>query len=511
MKSLLLLFLFILSCTLISFNVGDDSGSTEKLTPAQLAGKKIYTEGIGSSDVKITANMSGVKVPATVMKCINCHKADGTGNAEGGITPSNVTWSYLTRPYGGVRLSGEKYPSYTEQSLRKVITQGIDPAGNKVHNAMPTYNMTRTDLDNLIAYLKVLGEKSDVGLTKSTIHIGIALNGSQNESNSKNEAVKKVVQAYCKKVNENGGIYNRTLETSFFDANEKIDEDEYFMITGFGDQKNIASTTTPTLFPYSEQLTKNGLNNPNTFYIYPSIIAQNHALVDFSKKHETLSHCDEITIIYTNDEQRQTIANSISSYYSTNHGILPKQFIINSTNVKEIALNKNISSKGLIFFIGATQLGNELLKSLDLVDKSPSLLASGSVSGVDLFNMPEAFYGKVFIAYPTWITQRSRAGISTYQSLKKDNELLSNWKGSQLDAMSMIMTLEECLKEIGSDLTQDKLIRSLEGLYQFSNGLTPPLTYNVNQRVGSSNVYIATIDATVKQLKLVSTVHSTEK
>ena len=73
------------------------------------------------------------------------------------------------------------------------------------------------------------------------------------------------------------------------------------------------------------------------------------------------------------------------------------------------------------------------------------------------------------------------------------------------------MTLEECLKRVGSDLTQDKLIGSLEGLYEFSTGLAPPVTYNLNKRAGSSSVYIANFDPIANQLKLVSTINCSEK
>jgi ABC-type branched-subunit amino acid transport system substrate-binding protein len=491
------------------------SGNTESkgnLTPAELAGKKIYTTGVGSSGEKITANMSGVKVPGTVMKCINCHKADGTGNPEGGISPSNVTWAYLTRPYGGKRISGKKYPAYTEQTLRKVITTGIDPAGNKLHNAMPTYNMTRVDLNNLVAYMKVLGKAGDVGLTKSTIKIGIALNGNHDQSNSKNEAVKKVAQAYCNAINENGGIYNRMLETSFFNANEEFDENKYFMVTGFGEKEILGkNTTTPSLFLCSNEITGTGLNNRNAFYIYPSLTAQNQALVDFSNEYALFKKKDEVTIVCTNDDHRKTLARAISDYYLAKNKVLPTMLTLDSSNVNELALNKDIHSDGLVFFIGSIELGNQFLKELDKLGKSPYILTSGSVSGVDLFNLPKSFQKKVFISYPTWVTERTFAGVQLYQSLNKQNNLLSGWKNSQLNIMSMLMTLEECLKKIGSDLTQDKLIASFEELYEFSTGLAPPVTYNMNRRVGSSMVYIANFDPTVNQLQLVSSINFSEE
>ena len=34
------------------------------------------------------------------MACANCHGFDGQGKPEGGITPSNLTWEVLSKPYG---------------------------------------------------------------------------------------------------------------------------------------------------------------------------------------------------------------------------------------------------------------------------------------------------------------------------------------------------------------------------------------------------------------------------
>ena len=494
-------------CLVIFFSSGFNSVKATDLTPQQLAGKLIYTTGIGSTDQKVTANMSGVQIPATIMPCINCHNASGTGNPEGGITPSNITWKQLTRSYGGKRISGESYPAYTVQTLGKVITTGIDPGGNKLHNAMPTYNMTRTDLDNLISYIKVLGQESDIGLTDSTIHIGFGLKGAPNVLNEKNEALKKLVNAYCKNINK-GNIYNRKLKVSFFYSDENFDENEYFLITG-AKSKNDANrtSTTPALFLCSEQLTQNGLKNNNTFYIYPSITAQSNALVDFSIEQNLLKPNTPLTIVYSENTQRTAIAHNVNMYCTSVSGIKPKMITINVNNIQEIASSDDISSSGLLIFIGNSQIGNKLIAQLDTLNKSPFILCPGSISGIDLFNLPYSIQDKVFISYPTWITERSMDGLYFYKKLATENNLSQNWKNSQLDALSMFLTLEECLKRIGRDLSREEFVSTMENMHEFRTGLTPTLSYNKNQRVGTSFVYIAGFDNVLKQLKLVKTIN----
>ena len=176
MKKLLVINVSLCCFALLLFAAGfpldiNRSGLSDK----EKAGQLIYEKGIGSTDIPVTALMSGVKVPGTVMPCINCHKKDGTGNPEGGIVPSDIRWSQLTKHYGNDSQSGRSHPAYTESSLRKVISMGIDPAGNKLNTVMPRYSMSRTDIDNLIAYLKVLDHNDQQGVTDQSISLGVVL------------------------------------------------------------------------------------------------------------------------------------------------------------------------------------------------------------------------------------------------------------------------------------------------------------------------------------------------
>ena len=72
------------------------------------------------------------------------------------------------------------------------------------------------------------------------------------------------------------------------------------------------------------------------------------------------------------------------------------------------------------------------------------------------------------------------------------------------------MTLEECFKRIGKELTKDKILKTLEQLYEYDTGLTPRITYSLNQRVGSDHIYIATFDEENKDIMLVKTLNSKE-
>ncbi|MER3458327.1 MAG: hypothetical protein C4309_06575 [Chloroflexota bacterium] len=52
--------------------------------------------------------------------------------------------------------AGEEHPPYTDETIKRAITQGIDPAGEPLNWPMPRWTMTEADLEDLLAFLKTL-------------------------------------------------------------------------------------------------------------------------------------------------------------------------------------------------------------------------------------------------------------------------------------------------------------------------------------------------------------------
>ena len=55
---------------------------------------------------------------------------------------------------------------FPESSFVRLMTSGLDPAGNKLAVAMPTYRMPQEDMANLIAYLKRIETDTDPGVNR---------------------------------------------------------------------------------------------------------------------------------------------------------------------------------------------------------------------------------------------------------------------------------------------------------------------------------------------------------
>lgn len=176
--------------------------------PNPQRGRNIYLHGAGSAPIKAVVNGDEANpIPATVTPCVNCHGYDGRGKKEGGIAPANLQWSVLTKAYAtGARTHGP----YTKAALRRAFTMGFDPAGNALDVAMPRYQMSMRDADDLVAYLTTLGTTTDPGIAEKSIRIGVLLSPDREKA----AAVRDVMQAYVAALPE---IYGRRLELRFLD------------------------------------------------------------------------------------------------------------------------------------------------------------------------------------------------------------------------------------------------------------------------------------------------------
>ena len=54
--------------------------------------------------------------------------------------------------------------------------------------------------------------------------------------------------------------------------------------------------------------------------------------------------------------------------------------------------------------------------------------------------------------------------------------------------------LAEGLQRTGRALSREKLVDALEQVYAWKSGMTPPLTYGANRRIGARGAHIVAID-----------------
>jgi len=149
------------------FALAAAAAGAAELGAREQAGREIYLKGTSPSGARITARigMGGLELSGDAIACGNCHGEDGRGRPEGGIEPSVIVWSDLVKPYGHQHANGRRHGPYDERSLKRSLTDGVDPDGHVLDAAMPRYSMSERDFRSLVAYLKVLEQVRDPGLT----------------------------------------------------------------------------------------------------------------------------------------------------------------------------------------------------------------------------------------------------------------------------------------------------------------------------------------------------------
>lgn len=487
------------------------SSTRRELTPQEKRGKAFYLRGESASGQELTAMMGEIDVPASTLTCAGCHGNRGEGITEGGVTAGNMTWAYLTKPYGHTDDGGRKHPSFTESSFARLMTAGIDPAGNKVAVAMPTYRMPQEDMANLIAYLKVIETDTDPGVTDTSIVLGTVLPEKAALSGLA-QSMGDVLQAYFAEINSRGGIYNRKIELRVRHGDSKatvsnmkglIDDDQVFAIVSgltAGAEDGVAALTQEKEVPFigpSTLLPQRGSPvNRYIFYLLPGLKEQGRALASFAAKKTDVSK-SRVAIVAPDLDFNRSIATAIEEqtkklrWNSVTANFYARERFSATTFVKEF------NQKGIdtIFFLGSGAEAGAFLTEAEAIGWTPSLYLLGSLVGKNIADVVTLkMKDKVFLAFPTVPTDVSAAGAAEYSALLQRNKLNSNHAAAQASAIAAARILVHALELCGKDLSRERLITTLEGLYEYDTGLIPRITFGPNRRIGALGAYVVTLD-----------------
>lgn len=121
-------------------------------------GERIYFTGRSRSGEVVPEMLGMHQMQPGMMACVNCHGPEGRGGTVtmmmGTFEAPDIRYSTLTEAEH--EDDNEAHPAYTEESIKQVITQGFDPAGEPLDWPMPRWRMSERDLDDLVEYLKSL-------------------------------------------------------------------------------------------------------------------------------------------------------------------------------------------------------------------------------------------------------------------------------------------------------------------------------------------------------------------
>jgi ABC-type branched-subunit amino acid transport system substrate-binding protein len=167
------------------------------------------------------------------------------------------------------------------------------------------------------------------------------------------------------------------------------------------------------------------------------------------------------------------------------------------------------TGKQTVFFLGTSAEALALMLEADKLRWSPLIYFPVTTAGKEMFDAPLSFDRKIFTSFPTSPGDQTKEGIEEFRALATKYKLPAHHLAVQISVYSAAKILVEGLKRTGKDLSREKLVETLEGFNEFATGLTPPVTFGPNRRIGATGAYVVTLDLEKKVFMPVSSWVST--
>jgi ABC-type branched-subunit amino acid transport system substrate-binding protein len=362
--------------------------------------------------------------------------------------------------------TGRRHPAFSETSFVRTVTAGVDPAGNKLSVAMPTYRMPLQDMSDLLAYLKRIETDLDPGVSETSIVIGTLL-PDKTALTGLAQAMEDVLQAYFAEVNSRGGIYNRKIElrlmygdttSTLTNMKHLIDDEQVFAIVSgltaglkrvlrrLVRRKKCPSSVLPRcyrredcrltatffyLLAWSQRTSKNTGKFCCQENGSPKIASGHHMSdADFSRG-----------IAKSIEDQSKKLGwTTITRIYYPRDRFNPSQYV---TELKQQGIDT-------VFHLGSGAETGALFKDAEAAGWSPAVYLLGTLVGRNITELvPVKMKDKVFLAFPTIPADISASGAAEYSALLQKNKLSSTHAAAQASAIAAARILVHGLELSG--------------------------------------------------------------
>ena len=493
-----------LVCLLLS------ASAMAQLTPAQAAGKKIFTEGTSPSGKPIEAILGegSTRVPGNLMLCSSCHGFDGKGRPEGGITPSIITWNALTSALRSKDLLGHRRPAYTLASLRRAITRGVDPLGKSLGATMPRYELSPKDYNNLVEYLKVLGKEYEPGLTSTSIRLGTIVPASGPLAAVGRRSV-ALLKAYFDELNYQGGIYGRRLELFVIhpsgtsaeverQGEEFVRKNNIFAISGIlapGNETGLTDAMerlgVPTIGAFASNTEADSSSRLKTFYLLSGLSQEARVLVKFAGEH-TKDTAEKIAVVFPESlAGLATLVTEQCRSLSTENVTALKYSEFEGAKFARSLSSQKITT---VFFLGRGSELADLLAAAPDLHWTPTVFQPGPLAGEEVLKIGAPFADHVFLSFPTLPTDLEAEAMGEYRRLTAKYHLDPAQPARLLAVLASAKVLTEGLRRAGQQLGRERFVVALSSMYGFQTGLTPPISYSPTRRIGALGAYVVKLD-----------------
>ena len=488
--------------------------AASELTAQEERGRRIYFTGESPSGRPIVAYFGKdlLEVPGESATCASCHGFDGLGRSESGVIPSNITWQHLMKSYGHIHPNGVKHSAFNEQSLTTYLQDGILPGGVQGDPVMPVYDISSEDLLDLLAFNRRLGSYLDSGLSDRSIRIGMAvpIRGPAAETGGDMLAA---VRAWFDQVNGGGGIYGRSLElvpvTSDFSPDvpsglrTSLEKLELFALLNSinpGREQELESLAEtmqlPLITPFTSVQSLSPVFRRYVFHLHADLRQQVQVLAKSATGHP-LPVDPRIVIIFPDKSGIEAAVSDAEAAYRAKgwQRIVRMGYAHGAFDARGTVSRLNRERADAVMFLGDESESDAFFKESGALQTAPFLYLAGGLTGKSVFQIPPVFRGRVWLVFPSLPDDRKGWGVTEFNRLALQQKPGDRYQAAQLTAYASARVLVEALRRAGRELSRERLVECLEGLFEFETGLTRPVSFGKNRRTGTLGAHIVTLEA----------------
>lgn len=418
-----------------------------------------------------------------------------------------------------MRPSGRTHPPYGEESVKMAITSGLDPAGNELDPAHPRFEMDREDLEDLVAYIKIMDREPVPGVTDNAVKVGILLPETGPLAAAGRE-VRDLLGGYFAEVNAMGGIYNRRLDLVPlpFDPSEEDgplkavrkaveSEDIFCFLANVGVRpedgavRYLSDSRVPVVVPLLSAPESGYGTGRYTFHLFASIRDQARVLVDFLAERRKATGTRP-AILFAEDSYGRAGASGAKEQ-ARKHGLpaaVEVPFSPSSFFAADVASRLEGERVDAVLYFGGPREALALAQEAERRSWRPMFLAPAPMVGNALMAAPAEFLRSAFLASPLGVPDTTSKKMAGFVRLEEKYGAERKHRAFRYMAYSGAVLLEEGLKRSGRGVTRETFVDSIGNVWKLETGVTPPLTYTPNQRVGALGAAILKVDPETREL-----------
>jgi hypothetical protein len=423
-------------------------------------GADIYHKGVTSAGQVAIGNSDGSrklnKAPSSLFACGNCHGELAQGRAESGVIAPAISWQQLSQTWRSKADLISPRKAYDLEAFANVLRNGIDSNGANISGVMPRYTLNDAELNSLAEYLAEVAVVNTAGVDDSTITIEMVFPDDPKLA----EMLRRTTQAHFERLNQQGGIYGRSL--MFFEPSKH--EQVPFCVLDLSMQPSISH-------PISEIVLAIFSSQPsaeNHFALYQ------HPLIDNASQQRSLLQAVD----------RQGLQ-AISVAESGLEKALQK--------FAQMSKSERLSSV-LIHQQSEIDLSS-LLKRLSALNQAVNIITDRAAIAASGLPLLTPYKGKIYLASPPgldWVSTGGGRQLLEMAAERTDSNMVprefSENLSSRVWALALQKLLITALQQGGRDLTTATFLQALQSQVDLQTDLTPPISYSAIRRVGSDVV-----------------------